>query len=130
MFVSVLAVPIPASAYIGTVTGCITDGYGSPTLVELDKEKDAKLRICTFTSSGTRTSGKLYVKVESADGCSYSFEKSITGCNGVSNTSTNITLPKGHSKYRIYIKRKDTGRSNTRKTCYFSIDAMKNSWWG
>lgn len=88
--------------------------------------RSAKLRICTFNQAGARTSGKLWVKVIADNGWEKTY--SITGCNGWSNRSTNLSLPSGYTHYRIYPYRRGTKNSNLRKTFYCSIDFMNNCW--
>ena len=87
----------------------------------------AKLRICTFNQKGSRTSGKLKVLVVSDRGATYSY--SITGCNGFSNNTTNVTLPAGNTHYIVYVWRNGNSNSNITKTCYLSIDYKTNCWY-
>ncbi len=117
------AASLPFRSTTLTKTGCLGDNYGRPNDV-YTTGKAAKLRICTFNQNGNRTSGKITVYAVADSGATYKW--SVTGCNGISNSSTNITLPKGNTHYKVYIKRNGRSNSNRTKTYYFSIDYMKN----
>lgn len=120
------AVKFTADAYCGTVTGCVQNSFGTPVIVETNWHQKATLRICTFTSSGKRTSGKLTVQAECRDGgCRNTKKWNITGCN-LSNSSTNVTLPACHGGWNVYIRRNGTSASNVANTCYMSLDFMSN----
>jgi len=117
------AASLPYLSTTRTLTGCLTDGYGSPSEVYTTGSA-AKLRICTFNQNGKRTSGKITVKAVADSGAVYTWN--VTGCNSILSSSTNVTLPKGNTHYRIYIKRNGTSNSNRTNTFYVSIDYIKN----
>lgn len=108
-----------------TIKGNLGDSYGSPCWV-ITNGSAAKLRICTFNQAGKRTSGKITVKAVADCGATYTWN--VTGCNGISNSSTNITLPKGNTHYYVYIKRNGTSNTNRTNTYYVSIDFKSNCW--
>ena len=129
MLFAVLAIPAEAAAYkrYWTITGRIpTSGYTSGQDVYTNGSK-AKLRICTVNQAGNRKSGNITVLAVGDNGQRYTWN--VTGCNGISENTTNITLPAGNTQYKVYIKR--NGNSNTNKTIcyYFSIDFKSNCWW-
>ena len=117
------AASLPSRTAKWTLTGCLTDYYGSPSEVYTTGAA-AKLRICTFNQNGDRTSGKITVRAVADSGAVYTWN--VKGCNSFLNSSTNITLPKGNTHYKIYIKRNGTSNSNRTNTYYFSIDYIKN----
>lgn len=124
----ILVIPAEAAACTTTATvkGRIpTSGYTSGQDVYTNGSK-AKLRICTFNQAGARKSGKITVRAIGDNGQVYTWN--VTGCNGISENTTNITLPAGNTHYKVSIKR--NGNSNTNKTnCYyFSIDFKSNCW--
>lgn len=121
--VSANAASLPFRTTTSTLTGRLTDGYGSPSEVYTTGSA-AKLRICTFNQNGKRTSGKITVRAVADSGAVYTWN--VTGCNGISNKTTNITLPKGNTHYTIRIKRNGTSNSNRTNTFYYSVDYMKN----
>lgn len=120
---SASAASLPYRSTKTTLTGCLTDRYGSPSDVYTTGSA-AKLRICTFNQNGKRTSGKITVRAVADSGAEYKWN--VTGCNGALKNSTNITLPKGNTHYKIYIKRNGTSNSNRTNTYYVSIDYIKN----
>ena len=117
------AASLPFNTVKWTLTGCLTDRYGSPSEV-YTTGSTAKLRICTFNQDGNRTSGKITVKAVADSGAVYVWN--VKGCNSFLSSSTNITLPKGNTHYKIYIKRNGTSNSNRTNTYYVSIDYIKN----
>lgn len=108
-----------------TVTGVLTDGYGSSIRVYTNG-KAAKLRVCTFNQRGARTSGKITVRAIADNGAVYKWN--VKGCNSFMSQSTNITLPKGNTRYRVQIRRNGGSNSNRTKTFYVSVDLIKNCW--
>lgn len=121
---------ISAGAYsppksTSTVKGNLGNSYGSVCNVYTSGSK-AKLRICTFNQAGNRKSGKVTVKAVSDSGATYTWN--VTGCNGISESSTNITLPAGNTHYKVYLRRNGTSNSNVTNTCYVSIDFKSNCW--
>lgn len=88
--------------------------------------KAAKLRICTFNQVGKRTSGNLRYLLVSDNGGRWS--GTITGCNGISNGTSNLTLPKGNTHYKVYLWRNGSSSKNITNTYYLSIDYMSNCW--
>ena len=117
------AASLPSRTVNWTLTGRLTDNYGSPSEVYTTGAA-AKLRICTFNQNGDRTSGKITVQAVADSGAEYTWN--VKGCNSFLNSSTNITLPKGNTHYKIYIKRNGKSNSNRTNTYYFSIDYIKN----
>ncbi len=117
------AASFPYRTTTSTLTGHLTDKYGSPSDVYTTGSA-AKLRICTFNQNGKRTSGKITVKAIADSGAEYKWN--VSGCNSALKNSTNITLPKGNTHYKIYIKRNGTSNSNRTNTYYVSIDYIKN----
>lgn len=117
------AAELPFRTATWTLKGRLTDGYGSPSEV-YTTGATAKLRICTFNQNGKRTSGKITVKAVADSGAVYTWN--VKGCNSFLNNTTNITLPKGNTHYKIYIKRNGTSNSNRTNTYYVSIDYIKN----
>lgn len=121
--ISASAAQLPYLSTKTTLTGRLTDGYGSPSHV-YTTGKSAKLRICTFNQNNKRTSGKITVKAVADDGQVYTWN--VKGCNSFLSSTTNITLPSGNTHYRLYIKRNGTSNSNRTNTHYVSIDYIKN----
>lgn len=117
------AASLPLRSTKSTLKGCLTDGYGGRCDVYTTGSA-AKLRICTFNQNGNRTSGKITVRAVADSGAVYTWN--VKGCNGLLNSTSNITLPKGNTHYVVYIKRNGTSNSNRTNTFYFSIDYMKN----
>lgn len=120
---SASAAKLPTLSTKTTLTGRLTDGYGSPSYV-YTTGGTAKLRICTFNQNNKRTSGKITVKAVADDGQVYTWN--VKGCNSFLSSTTNISLPKGNTRYRLYIKRNGTSNSNRTNTHYVSIDYIKN----
>lgn len=108
-----------------TITGRVNRKRTDAIYVRTNGKK-AKLRVCTFTQSGRRTSGKLKVLAVTENGNSYSY--SITGCNGPSSNSTNLTLPKGNTAYYVYIWRDGNSRKNMTNAYNLSVDFKTNCW--
>ena len=124
----ILVVPVEAYTFRNTFTvkGRIpTNGYTSGQDVYTDGNK-AKLRICTFNQAGARKSGKITVMAIADNGQKYTWD--VTGCNGWSEKTTNITLPAGNTHYKVYIMRRGNNNSNRTNCYYFSIDFMSNCW--
>lgn len=121
-----IAVPVSAiGPRYDTITGRIPkSGWTSGQDVYTNGEK-AKLRICTFTQSGSRKSGNIVVKAEGDNGQVYYFY--VKGCN--LNNNTNITLPKGNTHYKVSIKRDGDSNKNKTNCFYFSIDFKSNCWY-
>lgn len=120
---SVSAAQLPSRSTKTTLTGRLTDGYGSPSYV-YTTGKSAKLRICTFNQNNKRTSGKITVKAVADDGQVYKWN--VKGCNSFLSNSSNVTLPSGNTRYKLYIKRNGTSNSNRTNTHYVSVDYIKN----
>lgn len=124
---SILAVPVSAARFNWTKTGRIPQsGYSSGYDIYTDGEK-AKVRICTFNQAGDRKGGKITVKIVGDNG--QVWYQTVKGCNGPSENSTNITLPKGNTHYKISIKREGDSNSNRTNCFYFSIDLKSHCWW-
>ena len=124
-----LVAPVAASLIYkdySTVTGYVTESANKTTPIHVYTDgKAAKLRVCTFNQAGNRTSGKLKVLIYSDNGGYWA--KTITGCNSILSSTTNVPLEKGNTHYRVYIYRADTSSSNRTNTYYLSVD-FKPSW--
>ena len=125
---STLVAPVAASWLIkdySTTKGYVTNSEGQTTPIDVYTDgKTAKLRVCTFNQAGNRTSGQLRVVAYSDNGGRWSWD--IKGCNGLSNSTTNVTLPAGNTHYRVYIYRVNTSSSNKTNTYYLSVDYRSN----
>lgn len=116
---------ISAQASTRTITARVTASFSSNDYkLVCTNGKTAKLRVCTFNQAGNRTSGELKYKLVSDDGATYT--GTIKGCNGISSTSTNITVPKGNTRYRLYLCRGSKSNKNITNTYYLSINFMAN----
>lgn len=83
------------------------------------KTATAKVRICTFNSSGIRTSGKFTILITTPYDKNY--RRTWSG------TSTNdLVLSGAYDTYYIQIKRNGTGRKNVANCYWWSYDAKSN----
>lgn len=110
-----------------TVTGCFNSGTAYTSgLYVYTGGTNAKLRICTFSQNGERTNGKITVKAVSDNGATYRWD--VTGCNGVFDSTTNISLPNGNTRYKVFVARTNGDNDNITKCCYWSMDFNSGCW--
>ena len=104
------------------IMGTVIADFGVPkneTRTWNGKTATAKVRICTFNSSGIRTSGKFTILITTPYDKNY--RRTWSG------TSTNdLVLSGAYDTYYIQIKRNGTGRKNVANCYWWSYDAKSN----
>ena len=66
------------------------------------------------------------IQYSTDNGATYRWD--VTGCNGVFDSTTNISLPNGNTRYKVFVARTNGDNDNITKCCYWSMDFNSGCW--